>query len=1014
MGFTKNQSTENETTENPPAKEDVVEKIKRTKPYRKTGFIEKQATENEPAANPATEEVAKKIKKTKFCRKRFNSNADEEPKRKRHIYKRKTNIKDVETEKKKKAVIRNSPRLFSELVYYLSDVQKTWVIQSGFESLLAFDLEMIPSKLASKVVEAFDHTSVSIGIENGRIYITEEDVFNAIGLPNGGKTIEQKSTEVTDRRHREWLAQFPNKLITTTRVVEKVKEETRLTELFKINFLTVLSNVLIGTPTHSYVDPFFTKFEELDKCVSYNWAKFLIQYLVIGKESWNQNASEFFRGSQIFLTLFYVDRVMHKGITFVDRKFPTYRGWTEEILKERQAIEVLTGEFGKGKILLTLPEYFSQDSESQKSPPQYMNPATSGRNDGPQKRDVDDDNLYGQEPSAGRNESFDNDNMDINNPAGDDWYECQQDYQGNVYDDYCQNNQGTDNANDDGSWVQNRQANEEDAENGQWHAWPSHEKDDLSNGMKSSERCFTNNDDVENVIVEDEFCKEDEFCEEDIIEMPEKDCVEYLRDKASYIINSKIQFEKLLKKAMEKHPSNEHLVLVKEVFNKVFSAKNGDEGTKEASSNFNEKGKEEVTPDANNPVDDQAAIDEDIIAYLHSEEGIKEMATLSYREKRDLASVPSFSLGPEIEILSQLGYDSDKENEGIKENEAFLTPKLLLREKSTRLIKVGPYAKSPYINRVIDINGSYTTEDITMWRFMLLKERDKFEEIFAWKGIRCIRDHMWTFICNTKLYYSIIDTWSTILNDCENYKADESPMRLFFTIGGLNWSLDVSKKVGMTYPIFSNNMDDMLSKYPTRKLQDIDMVFFPIYAYEHFYLIVYNMKKPAFEIIDNMKREEEPKLYYGKIPSILHSHFVKYLQLKGFQVLAQMIRKLKPSYLSMPWQTKSNSADCGIFVMRHMETYKGDTKNWETELRNEGFGQYKQIIKLRSKYNNAIMSSNINERKDEIMAEAQKLFKKCVQQTLVMLANTKVGGSSSTKRKTVTFSTNLTQQFDEA
>ncbi|KAK1380051.1 hypothetical protein POM88_026795 [Heracleum sosnowskyi] len=166
-----------------------------------------------------------------------------------------------------------------------------------------------------------------------------------------------------------------------------------------------------------------------------------------------------------------------------------------------------------------------------------------------------------------------------------------------------------------------------------------------------------------------------------------------------------------------------------------------------------------------------------------------------------------------------------------------------------------------------------------MWRFMLLKERDKFEEIFAWKGIRCIRNHMWTLICNTKLYYSIIDTWSTILNDCENYKADESPMRLFFTIGGLNWSLDVSKKVGMTYPIFSNNMDDMLSKYPTRKLQE---------------------NRHAFEIIDNMKREEEPKLYYGKIPSILHSHFIKYLQLKGFQVLSQMIRKLKPSYLSMP------------------------------------------------------------------------------------------------------------------
>lgn len=59
---------------------------------------------------------------------------------------------------------------------------------------------------------------------------------------------------------------------------------------------------------------------------------------------------------------------MHNGESLVDRVFPSFRGWTEEKLKERQANEVLTGEFGKGKILPTLKEYFSQESESQKSP----------------------------------------------------------------------------------------------------------------------------------------------------------------------------------------------------------------------------------------------------------------------------------------------------------------------------------------------------------------------------------------------------------------------------------------------------------------------------------------------------------------------------------------------------------------------------------------------------------------------------------------------------------------------
>ena len=52
--------------------------------------------------------------------------------------------------------------------------------------------------------------------------------------------------------------------------------------------------------------------------------------------------------------------------------------------------------------------------------------------------------------------------------------------------------------------------------------------------------------------------------------------------------------------------------------------------------------------------------------------------------------------------------------------------------------------------------------------------------------------------------------------------------------------------------------------------------------------------------------------------------------------MSKRVRKLKPTFLSMPWQTMYNSTDCGIFFMRYMETLKGDTKNWNTELLEEG------------------------------------------------------------------------------
>ncbi|KAL8112370.1 hypothetical protein AgCh_019899 [Apium graveolens] len=76
----------------------------------------------------------------------------------------KTNCRK-ENDNQKKAVIRNSPRLFSEVVFHLSDDKKKWVENSGFGELFDFDLEMIPSKLSSKIVQAFDHKSVMIEIE---------------------------------------------------------------------------------------------------------------------------------------------------------------------------------------------------------------------------------------------------------------------------------------------------------------------------------------------------------------------------------------------------------------------------------------------------------------------------------------------------------------------------------------------------------------------------------------------------------------------------------------------------------------------------------------------------------------------------------------------------------------------------------------------------------------------------------------------------------------------------------
>ncbi|KAK1384607.1 hypothetical protein POM88_022342 [Heracleum sosnowskyi] len=239
----------------------------------------------------------------------------------------------------------------------------------------------------------------------------------------------------------------------------------------------------------------------------------------------------------------------------------------------------------------------------------------------------------------------------------------------------------------------------------------------------------------------------------------------------------------------------------------------------------------------------------EIMEYLNSTQARIDMPEIF---EKDLISI----VGQDIE-------EEDAEDFEREDDDDFVSPRPILRKKRTRLVKVGRYAKSPYIERVIDMSAKYTNQDL------------------------------------------IINTWSIILNDNENYKADESPMRFFCPIDSLHLGLNVDMNVTESYPIFAENMGYILNKYE-RKLDNVDMVFFPINTHGHFYLICYNLKKEGFDLIDNIKRRN-PKQCYGQTPNILHSHFTRYLKENGLVNLAKRMQKLQPSFLRMQWQTKGNS-----------------------------------------------------------------------------------------------------------
>ncbi|KAL8231701.1 hypothetical protein R6Q57_001479 [Mikania cordata] len=94
--------------------------------------------------------------------------------------------------------------------------------------------------------------------------------------------------------------------------------------------------------------------------------------------------------------------------------------------------------------------------------------------------------------------------------------------------------------------------------------------------------------------------------------------------------------------------------------------------------------------------------------------------------------------------------------------------------------------------------------------------------------------------------------------------------------------------------------------------------------------------------------------------------FVDYL-IQTRHPSGRQIKKAKIHRLCMRWRTQFNHVDCGVFIMRHMETYRGNgLLYWDCGLCNEyevNNAQKNQLNDLRRKYTTKIILHDINSRK---------------------------------------------------
>ncbi|KAJ0748571.1 hypothetical protein HanOQP8_Chr05g0202581 [Helianthus annuus] len=81
----------------------------------------------------------------------------------------------------------------------------------------------------------------------------------------------------------------------------------------------------------------------------------------------------------------------------------------------------------------------------------------------------------------------------------------------------------------------------------------------------------------------------------------------------------------------------------------------------------------------------------------------------------------------------------------------------------------------------------------------------------------------------------------------------------------------------------------------------------------------------------------------------------------------------------MDWRTKNNGVDCGVFTMRHMETYKGDQKPWVTGFVKEDEVNNRpnsQLHLLRHRYLSKIILSEHNMHRQDKIKKANAFDKR--------------------------------------
>ncbi|KAL1554277.1 hypothetical protein AAHA92_14855 [Salvia divinorum] len=838
-------------------------------------------------------------------------------------------------EKRRTLAGRRSPLYFVEMLQSLNDKQRAAVKEIGVDTLLHYNIKSIPRVLARYLLENFEPISCTIVLNSDDLlFLDEEDVHITLGFPMGPLPIERKKfqknlnikSEIAKSCSGGQNAMVPNY------IVEQLHKDKEGGQWFKWNFMILVEVTLINTPPDGNVRPKILDYiSDVENIKKYNWCRYVISELLKTHKSWIKKPDKVFGGPSVFVVACYVDRVVH-GKKMINRCYPTVKGWTAELMKEREKLELKMEAFGLGHLYERYKKLPHEEVEEEVAC-------------GSQSESIP--THTGEAGSSIRNER---------RTFMRDWNLCFNEMLSSA-----------------SKMVRLLQGA------------PDHVKsmDSFKIVCDTTRKAMGVAQEEDENVIHDAETMSHTMCNDDLDDPEWIDVIISLTKAAEekYILKDRNEFPTFTLIPEWQNTCNENAGRVPEVQEAEAEAEAEKETDAEAE---NDKQKEKGLEAQEKGTEKEAGENEQQKEQEIGTEQGEEQETGAEKETSKEAEVDSVICSLIEDLIGGRGSDGNIIQEGQQKEEKDKGKNKVADEHDTgRTVrttkKIVEALCSPYNVRNINIKGKITKEDKEVMNWLMTNDEiDSFMVVYEDDRLFVYKGDFHTLAPQLYASTNIIDAWASYLNYQEEYRSKASPRRLFIsttptlfnvTARQKEWSEPVAREK------FCTIMSEYISKIPNFKWGNYDIIFFPIFAHEHFYLICFNLKGESVDIIDNS--EVVPELLknkYGNDPERLKKFFTIYLGNGDNISMGKVIKNSAVKHIDMPWKNDTNKVDCGVYLMRHMETYMGGPiKNWVTGLTKKGT---ESLVRLRVRYAEVLLKGPTNKKASEMCAIMKEKFEK--------------------------------------